>query len=108
MAAPAAALPRLTYLQPRVQVPVQPLHDEQHGDAGAAAIAVVDDRPVEIHQSLMLWQRPGRTERLGYRAQPATTWETVLSPGPQVMAWYRQRAKRMNPDQGRRTMESKD
>lgn len=51
------------HLQPCVEVPVQPLHDEQHGDAGATAVAVVDDRTVQIHQALMLWQRPGEEQR---------------------------------------------
>ena len=51
------------HLQPCVEVPVQPLHDEQHGDAGATAVAVVDDRTVQIHQALMLWQRPGEEQK---------------------------------------------
>lgn len=61
------------HLQPSVEVPVQPLHNEQHGNAGATTVVVVDDRAMEIYQSLMLWQRPGRKERgLGYNAQHAT------------------------------------
>ena len=51
------------HLQSRVEVPVQPLHDEQHGNAGATAVAVVDDGAVQIHQALMLWQRPGEEQR---------------------------------------------
>lgn len=55
------------HLQPGVQVSVQPLHNEQHSDAGAATIVVVDDRTVQIHQSLMLRQRPGEEQKgLGY------------------------------------------
>lgn len=64
------SLPASPHLQPSVEVPVQLLHNEQHGNAGATTVAVVDDRTMEVHQSLMLRQRPGGKERgLGYNAQ---------------------------------------
>lgn len=37
---------------------MQPLHDEQHSDARAARVGVVDHRPVQVHQSLMFRQSP--------------------------------------------------
>lgn len=46
------------HLQARVEVPVQPLHDEQYGDAGAAPVAVVDHGAVQVHQPLVFRQRP--------------------------------------------------
>lgn len=80
---------------------MEPLHNEQHGNAGATTIVVVDDRTVEVHQPLMLRQRPDEKERgLGCNAQQAATWEGVtLRPcfrwthgnGPR----RRKRAKRM-------------
>lgn len=48
----------LLHLQARVQVPVQPLHDEQHSDAGAAGVGVINHRAVQVHQSLVLRQSP--------------------------------------------------
>lgn len=57
------ATPVGPHLQSCVEVPVQPLHDEQHGDAGATAVAVVNDGAVQIHQALVLWQRPGEEQR---------------------------------------------
>lgn len=37
------------YLQTRVEISVQSLHDQQNRDTGAAAVRVIDDRPVKIH-----------------------------------------------------------
>lgn len=48
----------LTDLEASVEVPVQPLHDEQHGDAGAVGVGVVDDRAVQVDQPLVFGQRP--------------------------------------------------
>lgn len=71
-------LPAGPHLQPSVEVPVEPLHNEQHGNAGAPTVVVVDDRTMEVHQSLMFRQRPDEKERgLDYNAQQATTWEGI-------------------------------
>lgn len=76
----------LLHLQARVQVPVQPLHDEQHGDAGAAGVGVIDHRAVQVHQALVFRQSPegeGGGGRGGERADsellhtpPSTFWTT--------------------------------
>lgn len=47
-----------SHLQPRVEVSVQPLHDEQHGDAGAASVGVIDHRTVQVDEPLVFGQRP--------------------------------------------------
>lgn len=39
----------LPHLQPRVEVPVQPLHNKQYRNAGATTIVVINDRTVKIH-----------------------------------------------------------
>lgn len=71
-------LPASPHLQPSVEVSVEPLHNEQHGNAGATTVVVVDDRTMEVHQPLMLRQRPGRKEKgLSYNAQYATMWERI-------------------------------
>lgn len=45
-------------LEAGVEIPVQPLHDEQHGDAGAVSVGVVNDRAVQVDQPLVFGQRP--------------------------------------------------
>lgn len=45
-------------LQSRVEVPVQPLHDEQHSDAGALRVRVIDHRAVKVDEALMFGQSP--------------------------------------------------
>ena len=37
---------------------MQPLHDEQHGDAGAASVRVIDHGAVQVDQPLVLGQGP--------------------------------------------------
>ena len=49
-----------SHLQACVEVSVQPLHDEQHGDAGAAAVGVIDHRAVQVDETLVLGQSPER------------------------------------------------
>lgn len=44
---------------------MQPLHDEQHGDAGAAAVRVIDDRAVQVDEPLVFGQRPEATHGEG-------------------------------------------
>lgn len=46
------------HLQARVQVSVQPLHDEQHSDARAASVGVIDHRPVQVDEPLVFRQSP--------------------------------------------------
>lgn len=48
----------LAYLEAGVQVAVQPLHDQEHRDAGAAPVGVVDHRAVQVHQPLVFRQGP--------------------------------------------------
>lgn len=40
---------------------MQPLHDEQYGDAGAVSVRVIDHRAVQVDQPLMLGQGPDTT-----------------------------------------------
>lgn len=73
----------LLHLQARVQVPVQPLHDEQHGDAGAAGVGVIDHRTVQVHQALVFRQSPeeergGRADSELLHTPPSTFWRTYV------------------------------
>lgn len=47
-----------SHLQACVEVSVQPLHDEQHGDAGAASVGVINHRAVQVDETLVLRQSP--------------------------------------------------
>lgn len=37
---------------------MQPLHDEQHGDAGAASVGVIDHGAVQVDEPLVFGQGP--------------------------------------------------
>ena len=37
---------------------MQPLHNEQHGDAGAASVGVIDHRAVQVDKTFVLGQSP--------------------------------------------------
>lgn len=63
-------------LEAGVEVPVQPLHDEQHGDAGAVGVGVVDDRAVQVDQPLVFGQCPAA----GWRQRQRTGDATLTQP----------------------------
>lgn len=45
-------------LQSCVEVSVQPLHDEQHSDAGAVRIGVINHWTVQVDEPLVFGQSP--------------------------------------------------
>lgn len=73
-------------LEAGVEVPVQPLHDEQHGDAGAVGVGVVDDRAVQVHQPLVFGQRPAGGRRQWQRTGEATLTQPHSSGSLQRLA----------------------
>lgn len=57
---PSGFVKSLRYLEACVEVSVQPLHDEQHSDAGPVSIGVIDHGAVQIDETLVLGQSPAK------------------------------------------------
>lgn len=52
----------INHLQACIQVSVQSLHDEQHSNAGAVCVGVINYRAVQVDEPLMLGQSPKAKE----------------------------------------------
>lgn len=69
----------VTDLQSRVEVPVQPLHNEQHSSAGTVRVGVVDHRAVQVYQPLVFGQSPAGGDSRTGRIRGGCATETTLT-----------------------------